>query len=310
MMRTIQSAFNQWDDGGNLDKKLEQAKSELLKDPIVQKALIKKPELTEETLEQGLIKLFEYQKERHHCEQCPGLEKCPNMMQGYQPELVISRGHLDLTYHACSLKAHEVERRKRNDLIKSLYIPREIFEADFQTIDFDGERADAIAEAIEFAGNVNPGEDPMGLYLYGRFGVGKTYIVGAIANQLMKRGVETFTVYTPDFFTEMKNSIGNGTFQEKLNSVKKAKVLILDDIGAETMSPWVRDEVLGSILQHRMFEKLPTVFTSNYNYEGLEKHLMYSDKSGTEELKALRIMERIRHYTKLITIEGKNRRQT
>ncbi|MDI5788502.1 hypothetical protein PO124_09190 [Bacillus licheniformis] len=40
--------------------------------------------------------------------------------------------------------------------------------------------------------------------------------------------------------------------------VKSTPILMLDDIGAESMSSWVRDEVLGAILQHRMSQQLPT----------------------------------------------------
>jgi len=49
--------------------------------------------------------------------------------------------------------------------------------------------------------------------------------------------------------------------------------LILDDIGAESISEWVRDEVLGAILQYRMSENLPTCYTSNFDYELLEQYL-------------------------------------
>lgn len=106
----------------------------------------------------------------------------------------------------------------------------------------------------------------------------------------------------------MKQSIGDGSFQEKLETVRKAPVLMLDDIGAETTTAWTRDEILGPILQYRMSEKLPTLFTSNYDYEELELQLAYSDKGGTEQLKAKRIMERIKHYTTLVEVGGENRR--
>lgn len=48
-----------------------------------------------------------------------------------------------------------------------------------------------------------------------------------------------------------------------------AQVLVLDDIGAEQHSPWVRDDVLQVILQYRMQENLPTFFTSNLSFDDL-----------------------------------------
>ena len=42
---------------------------------------------------------------------------------------------------------------------------------------------------------------------------------------------------------------------------------MLDDIGSESMTSWMRDEVLGRILNYRMHKGLPTFFTSNNNYD-------------------------------------------
>lgn len=84
---------------------------------------------------------------------------------------------------------------------------------------------------------------------------------------------------------------------------------MLDDIGAEAMTAWTRDEVLGAILQFRMQEELPTFFSSNYNMKQLEAHLTFTQNGMEEQLKARRIMERIRFLSKEVPLEGKNRRK-
>jgi DNA replication protein len=76
----------------------------------------------------------------------------------------------------------------------------------------------------------------------------------------------------------MKNSIGQNNVLAKVNKVKDAQILMLDDIGADSMSSWIRDEVLGVILQYRMQEKLPTFFSSNFSMKELEQHLAYQPK--------------------------------
>ncbi|GAE34096.1 primosomal protein DnaI [Halalkalibacter akibai] len=307
-MESIQSSLKQWAvDNERFQQRLNDAKRTLLHDPVVKQAL-EKVDVSEEVLDQDLIKLYELQKELNHCQQCPGLSQCPNMMKGYQPELIVARKSLDLTYHPCSLKKKADNDRKQRQLINSLYVPKDILQATFDQLDPDHEREEASRKALQFALSAKPGDEGQGLYFYGKFGVGKTYLMGAVANELRDRGIQTFIVYTPDFFREMKSSIGDGTFQEKLDMVKKAQVLILDDIGAETISGWIRDDVLGAILQYRMLENLPTLFTSNYDYDELEEHLSYSERGGIEELKAKRIMERIKHYTSFVTVEGANRR--
>ena len=112
--------------------------------------------------------------------------------------------------------------------------------------------------------------------MYGKFGVGKTYLLGAIANELARKKISSMLVYFPEFLREIKSSIQDNSIGEKIDAVKRVQVLMLDDIGAEAMSSFVRDDVLGAILQFRMLENLPTFFTSNFDFKQLEHHLTYT----------------------------------
>lgn len=105
----------------------------------------------------------------------------------------------------------------------------------------------------------------------------------------------------------LKNAITSGSVKTELDAVKTAEVLILDDIGAEQSTAWVRDEVLQVILQHRMQEELPTFFTSNYSFDDLERKLA-TTKSGDETWQARRVMERVRVLAKELHLQGENRR--
>ncbi|WP_209122059.1 primosomal protein DnaI [Alkalihalobacillus sp. BA299] len=309
-MESIQASLQSMMSGEKFVRQYEKLKREILTDPLIGEFLQSKPHVSLDMLERSLPKLDQYRKELSTCHNCPGLEKCTNLMQGYRPNLVVEKKFVDIQFEVCEVKQKTDRQKKQQSLIKSLYIPKDILEARFENFDKSEEsRWPASAAALEFAMQADPGNRSMGLYLYGMFGVGKTYIMGAVANALADRDIETMLVYTPDFFREMKQSIGDGTVNEKLDRVKNAEVLILDDIGAESLSSWIRDDVLGVILQYRMLEKLPTLFTSNYSYEELEAHLSYSERGGFEQLKAKRIMERIRHFTTPIFVEGSNRRE-
>ena len=89
--------------------------------------------------------------------------------------------------------------------------------------------------------------------------------------------------------------------------IKKVPLLLIDDIGAENVTLWGRDEILGTILQYRMEEGLTTFFTSNLTYEELESALSLS-KGKVDSLKATRIMERIKNLTVNMNLIGENRR--
>ncbi len=200
------------------------------------------------------------------------------------------------------------EKRKNEKLIKSLYVPKDILHASFEVMD-RSERAEVIKKSLAFVMTCKEGQAAKGLYFHGEFGVGKSYILGAIANELAKHKISSMIVYVPELFRELKSSIGDSTLNEKLEAIKREPVLMLDDLGAETMSSWVRDEILGPILQFRMLENSPTLFTSNLNFQGLEHHLTYSQRGEEEKIKARRIMERIKYLAEPVLVEGRNRRQ-
>ena len=96
-------------------------------------------------------------------------------------------------------------------------------------------------------------------------------------------------------------------FKEKFNHIKKVPLLLIDDIGAENVTAWGRDEILGTILQYRMEEGLTTFFTSNLTYEELESALSLS-RGKVDSVKATRIIERIKNLTNNMTIIGENKR--
>ncbi len=269
-------------------------------------------EVNEDVIERSLGKLYEYATASHSCDKCSGLPTCINVVKGTEPKLVLSRGLIDVDYVKCPTKLIDEDARSVSRMIDSLYMPKDVMEAKLESIDmfYDDSRVTAVRAAKDFL-NVfdETGALPeRGLYIYGPFGIGKSFILGALANELANRRIRTVAVFVPEFLREMKQSIQDQTLNDKVEFVKKAQVLMLDDIGAETMSSWTRDEVLGTILQYRMAERLPTFFTSNFNYSDLEHHLTYSQRGEKEVIKAARVMERIRTISSPVQLEGNNRR--
>ena len=99
--------------------------------------------------------------------------------------------------------------------------------------------------------------------------------VAALAHDLSeKRGVSSTLLHYPSFVIDVKNAIGDGNVKTLVDEIKLSEVLILDDIGAEQSTAWVRDEILQVILQYRMQENLPTFFTSNFDLKIWMKHLL------------------------------------
>ena len=147
--------------------------------------------------------------------------------------------------------------------------------------------------------------------MHGNFGCGKTYLVAALFNELAKSDVKSVIVYWPEYLRSLKSSFGmsNDEFKSKYNELKYTKLLLIDDLGAEGVTSWARDEVLGTILQYRMQEDLPTFITSNLNVKELEEHLSVTTSNKSEKVKAKRIIERIKQLTIDIEMLGENKRK-
>lgn len=268
-------------------------------------------ELTMEMVELGLPKLFEYISQAHSCCGCHNTEQCTNYLKGFVPNLEIVRNSIDIEYTRCQQKIREDERREVANMISSMHMPKGILKATLSDLILDNRsRVEIVNLAADFVKQIREtGELPKkGFYLYGQFGVGKSFVLGAIANELASMKVQSVVVFVPEFLREMKNAISDNSLQEKIDYVKRAPVLMLDDLGSETLTSWTRDEILGTILHYRMAEELPTFITSNFDYDGLEHHLATSQKGDYEVVKAARMMERIKAVTIPIQMGGTNRR--
>ena len=276
---------------------------QIVKDPDVA-AFIQKESLSQEELNRSISKFNQYITERDKFLR----GDTDYIARGYKPILVMNHGYADVSYEETpELIAAEKEAaiKKRLNLIN---FPSSLKNVSFLDVYRDDvRRLTVLNRMIKFV-NAYP-NDLKGLYLYGDFGVGKSFMVAALAHDLSeKRGVSSTLLHYPSFVIDVKNAIGDGNVKTLVDEIKLAEVLILDDIGAEQSTAWVRDEILQVILQYRMQEDLPTFFTSNFNFEDLEKHFAKGKHGNDETWEARRVMERIRYLAEETRLEGVNRR--
>ena len=266
-------------------------------------AFIKDQSLSEQEIRRSISKFNQYISERNRF-----LLGDPDYIaKGYKPILTMNEGYADVAYEETPELIEAQKRAAINQRLNLINLPSTLKEASLAKVELDDKgRFEAFEELANFVANYP--EYQKGIYLYGDFGVGKSYMMAALAHDLSeKRQASTTLLHFPSFAIDVKNAISSGLVKETVNQVKKAEILILDDIGAEQMSAWVRDEILQVILQHRMQENLPTFFTSNFNFEELERHFAAS-RNGDETWQAKRVMERVKFLAKEIHLEGVNRR--
>jgi primosomal protein DnaI len=287
----------------------------VLNDPTIQKFKAKYPEISERTLKLNVNRLYQFTKEYYNCKNCPGLDQCPNDYQGHATRLTVEETQGEFYIHDHKIQCNKYTSKQAEDKlrkkIRCLYLDERIIAQGFSPMEIanlDPQRRGAVMNILEYIENTKKnGLQSDGLYLAGNFGTGKTYLMSYLLSELALEGYAGVIVFMPDFVEDLKRMFQDEQrMHETIELLKETDVLILDDLGAENLNAWFRDHVLVSILNHRMGRK-PTFYTSNHDFQELERHLSYT-KDGNEENKGKRIMERIKPYVQFIEVKGDNKR--
>src|SRR5438270_133322 len=111
----------------------------------------------------------------------------------------------------------------------------------------------------------SPTEPHGWLLLQGAVGCGKTHLAAAIKNERDRNGLQTLFKTTPDLLDYLRATYApdsNVTYDRGFDAIRNAEVLILDDYGAHSSTPWA-EEKLFQLLNYRFNARLPTVITTN-----------------------------------------------
>lgn len=214
----------------------------------------------------------------------------------YVPTLRRSEDLLEIIMMPSEELQSEVNKRKAMANVQSLDTVNFILDANLANFKLNTkEREEAYLKASRFIDLLKENKYAKGLYLYGIYGSGKTYLLSAIVDEIAKFK-EVMFVYFPDLVRKLKSSISTNDLEDKVTSLKTCDVLILDDIGSENMSAWFRDEILSPILQFRLASGLPVLFSSNFSRKELI-NFMATERTDTDRMKAARIIHRIVELT-------------
>ncbi len=136
----------------------------------------------------------------------------------------------------------------------------------FDTFECEGNQSltNAFRQAWAFA------DSPDGwLVLTGGVGCGKTHLAAAIKNLRDDQGYQTLFKTAPDLLDYLRATYApdsNVTYDRGFDAIRNAEVLILDDYGAHSSTPWA-EEKLFQLLNYRFNARLPTVITTNQSLD-------------------------------------------
>ncbi|WP_348735536.1 ATP-binding protein [Spiroplasma endosymbiont of Ammophila pubescens] len=254
----------------------------------------------------------EYLKNYHQCEKTSSLSLCQQSFKGYKYYIKKENNNLFLTRVECN---HTIAIKEKNK-IKNNYLYYD-FSDELLKLRLNDIKKDEnfnnmhliIGEMVKFV----KGQRKKGLYIHGQPGVGKTYLLIRLANVLANNNRKVAFISVINLINRVKESFNLFNSESSLVEILLgADVLFLDDIGGETVSPWVRDDLLFRILNDRISRRLPTFFSSNFTttalttiYANVKTEI--NDKE-INKVKALRIVDRIRGLTTELELLGNSRR--
>lgn len=265
------------------------------------KNLINKVGISKEEAMKNTSKLERILFQLEKCRECKGIFECSSDYEGNVEYPKKIEDKIYFTYMPCRY-TNEIEDKKKKKKTEGKIIES----ARMKDIDItDKNRVKVIKWLKNFYDKYDVSKNMKGLFLHGNFGCGKTFLISCLLNELkIKKNVSVEIVYFPEALRTLKDDWD--LFADKMYNYQNVDILLIDDIGAEKVTDWGRDEVLGTILQSRMNDKLPTFFTSNLDIKQLEEHL---SNNGKDSIKARRIIERIKQLSEDMEMISENKRK-
>ncbi len=114
------------------------------------------------------------------------------------------------------------------------------------------------------------------LVFQGRNGCGKTHLAAAIANYRLDRNEPVLFLVVSDLLDYLRAAFGPETrvsYTRFFDEVKQAPLLVLDDFGEQSATPWARSKLF-QLLNHRYNCRLPTVVTTSVTLDDIETRIV------------------------------------
>lgn len=278
-----------------IEKYKSEIVDELYNDTYVSHYL-KKNNLDINFVNENLILLMTLKEDNEPCLHCRALEECKNTPKGCKKGITKNEfGEYDLCYEKCNYYKDLAE-------VVDGYLVRdykdEWLHLGLNTIKPDSVEKSLSSKLLKVSALANKG-----LYLWGKTGTGKSYLMAALTNSLIKNhGFKACFVNFKYFIQNCQNSmkVESDFIDRSMKLFSEVDVLVLDDVGAEKISDWSIHNVFYEIINQRMHDRKLTLFTSMYSITQLIR--VY----GGHNERTARVIDCIRSLADEVELAGIN----
>ncbi len=169
------------------------------------------------------------------------------------------------------------ERVRTRYLLRNSAIPPRFIDKELDTFKYqkgDRARAQIVQAARAYARSFKKGE-AQGLLLRGGPGSGKTHVAVGILKEVLRAGFSAHYTNFNDLLSRLRDTYNRDSPEsegELLAEMEESDLLVLDDVGAEAATSWVRDRLY--LIVNRRYEAAKALLiTTNCDEEQLRAHV-------------------------------------
>ncbi len=145
---------------------------------------------------------------------------------------------------------------------------------DYRRLPLPPEERENLEQAFRLAFDF--AQSPQGwLVFQGVNGCGKTHLAVAIANHLRREGKLALFIVVSDLLDHLRSTFGpesRVSYDKLFEKIKKTPVLILDDFGEQSATPWAQEK-LYQLINYRYNARLATVITTCFSLDEIESRI-------------------------------------
>lgn len=145
---------------------------------------------------------------------------------------------------------------------------------DYKRLNLPSEQRQNLEQAFRIASDFAQSSQGW-LVFHGVNGCGKTHLAAAIANHLQQAGKSVLFIVVSDLLDYLRSAFGPESrisYDKLFEKVKKTPVLILDDFGEQSATPWAQEK-LYQLINYRYNARLATVITTCLSLEEIENRI-------------------------------------
>ena len=237
--------------------------------------------MSDEVIRENAPKIFDFSEDMKNCRNCKGLRHCNKNPKFLVTNITYEDGVVDRNILPCKKYLEQINFKKR-------FVVQD-FSEDYLDNHIKGDVSNLTIKAkqqilMKYNASAIEKKSNQWIYVQGDMSTGKSFFAATLCVDAARNNAyETISfVDVPERFKELTDYAFQKSpkFVDLLDKIKNSEMLVLDDLGNEFRSDFVRDNVFFPILAYRMKNKLFTIITSNYSIEDI--CVMYTTNAGSK----------------------------